>query len=75
MFISQRLVQLSKQLEQIIQVEHNIAKNPNWPEANQLVMYKCSRGFELRATVKQIQVQAAVVGRAELEPVIPEWGA
>ena len=25
-------------------------KNPNWPEANQLVIYKCDRGFELGTT-------------------------
>lgn len=36
----------------------------NWPEANQLAIYKRGCGFELGATVKQIQV----VVRAELEP-------
>jgi len=36
----------SKQLKQIFQIEHNIAKNPNWPEANQLAIYKRGRGFE-----------------------------
>ena len=50
-----------KQRKQIIQIEH-IAKNPNWPEANQLAI--CTRGFELGATAKQIHV----VVRAELEP-------
>ena len=50
--------------KQIIQIEHNIVKNPNWPEANQLAIYKHGRGFELGATVKQIQV----VVRAGLEP-------
>ena len=54
----------SKQLKQIIQIEQNIVKNPNWPEANQSAIYKHDRGFELGATVKQIQV----VVRAELEP-------
>ena len=39
-FIAQRLVGLSKQLRQIIQIEHNIVKNANWPEANQLSIYK-----------------------------------
>jgi len=34
MFRTQVLEGPSKQLEQIIQVEHNIVKNPNWPEAN-----------------------------------------
>ena len=53
-----------KQLKQIIQTEHNILKNPNWPEANQLAIYKRGRGFERGATEKQIQV----VVRAGLEP-------
>ena len=65
MFIAQVLVELNKQLKQIIQTEHNIVKNPNWPEANQLAIYKCGRGFELGATKKQIQV--VVRSRAELE--------
>ena len=64
MFIAQRLVGPSKQLKQMIQIEHNIVKNPNWLEANQLVIKKYGRGFELGVAVKQIQV----VVRAELEP-------
>jgi len=40
MFIAQVLVGPRKQLKQIIQTEHNIVKNPNWPEANQLAIYK-----------------------------------
>jgi len=56
----------SKQLKQIIQIEHNIVKNPNWPGINQLTIYRCSREFELGATVKQIQI----VVRARLEPGI-----
>jgi len=32
MLIAQVLVGLSKQPKQIIQIEHNIVKNPNWPE-------------------------------------------
>ena len=55
---------LSKQLKQIIQIKHNIVKNPNLPEANQLAIYKSGRGFELRATTKQIQL----VVRAGVEP-------
>ena len=47
----------------IIQTEHNIVKNPNWTEANQLAIYKRGRGFELGTTEKQIQV----VVRAGLE--------
>ena len=30
----------SKKLKQIIQSEHNVVKKPNWPEANQLALYK-----------------------------------
>ena len=62
--MAQMLVGPSKQLKQILQIEHNIVKNPNWPEANQLAIYKRGRGFELEATKKQIQV----VARAGLEP-------
>ena len=49
------LVGPSKQLKPIIQIEHNIVKNPNWPEVNQVAIYKRGRGFELGATEKQIQ--------------------
>ena len=42
----------------------NIFKNPNWLEANQLVIYKRGRGFELGNTQKQI----LVVVRVRLEP-------
>jgi len=45
-FMAQRLVGLSKQLKQIIQIEHNIVKNPNLPMANQLAIYKPSQQFE-----------------------------
>jgi len=64
MFITQVLVRPSKQLKQIIQIEHNIVKNPNWPEAKQLPFYKRGRGFELGATKRQIQI----VVRTGLEP-------
>ena len=58
------LVGPTKQLKQIIQIEHDSVKNPNWPEANQLAIYKRGRGFELGATEKQSQVLI----RAGLEP-------
>ena len=61
-FMAQVLVEPSKQLKQ--HNEQNIVKNPSWPEANQLAVYKRGRGFELGATEKQIQV----VVRAGLEP-------
>ena len=56
MFIAQVPVGPSKQLKQVIQIEHNIVKNTNWLEANQLVTYERGWGFKLEATVKQIQV-------------------
>ena len=46
----------SKQPNQIFQTKHNIVKNPNWLEAKQLAIYNRGRGFELRATERQIQV-------------------
>ena len=62
--ISLVLVGPSKQQKQIFQIKHNIAKNPNWPETDQLAIYKRGRRFERGVTVKQIQV----VVRAGLEP-------
>ena len=47
------LVGPSKWLKQIIQIKHNRVKNPNWPEANQLAIYKRGRGFGLRTTVNK----------------------
>lgn len=52
-FMAQRLVGPSKQ---IIQIEQYIVTIPNWEEANQLAIDKCDQGFELVATMKQIQV-------------------
>ena len=43
----------SKCLKQIIQIKLNRVKNPNWPEANQLAIYKRDRGFELGTTVNK----------------------
>ena len=47
--IAQRLVGPRKQLKQIIQIERNKVKNPKWPEANQLAIYKRGRRSEPRA--------------------------
>ena len=63
-FIAEVPVGLSKQLKPIFQIEHNIVKNPSWLEANQLAIYKHSRGSEFRTTKKQIQL----VVRAGLKP-------
>ena len=52
-FIVQRYVRPSKQLTQVIQIEHNIVKNPNQTEANQLLIYKRRWGFELEATDRE----------------------
>ena len=49
-FLALRLVGPSKCLKQIIQMKVNRAKNPNWPETNQLSIYKRGRGFELGTT-------------------------
>ena len=38
-------------LKQKIQIKLNRVKNPNWPEANQLAIYKRGRGFKLGTTV------------------------
>jgi len=45
-FIAQVLVGPRKQLKQVFQIEHNIVKNPNWPEKNQLAIYNRGREFE-----------------------------
>ena len=47
------LVGPSKCLKQIIQIELSRVKNPNWPEANQLAIYKHGRGFELGTTMNK----------------------
>jgi len=36
--------------------EHNIVKNPNWKEADQLAIYKHDQGVELGSTEKQFQL-------------------
>ena len=41
-----------------------MVKNPNWQEADQLAIYKRSRGVELGATEKQLQLAV----RVGLEP-------
>ena len=50
----------SKQPKQVIQLEHNIVKSSNLLEVNQLAICKRGRGFELGATLKQIQVVVRV---------------
>ena len=45
------LVGPSKYLKKILNKKLNRVKNPNWPEAKQLAIYKCGRGFELEATI------------------------
>ena len=67
MFIAQVLVGPSKQLNQMIQSESNIVKNPNWPEANQLAIYKLSVAEDLNSGLpREKQIQSVV--RAGLEP-------
>ena len=50
-FIAQVLVGPSKRLKKIFQIEHNIVKNADWTETDQLAIYKRGRGFELEAAV------------------------
>ena len=50
--------------KQTFQIQHNIVKNPNWQEADQLAIYKRDRGVELGATKKQLQLAV----REEHEP-------
>ena len=52
-FIALMLVGPIKRLKQIIQIKHNRVKKPNWPEANQLAIYKHGQGFELGTTVNK----------------------
>ena len=42
-----------KYLKQIIQIELNRVKNPNWPEASQLAIYKRDQGFELGTSYRE----------------------
>ena len=49
--IALMLVGPSKYLKKILNMKLNRVKNPNWPEAKQLAIYKCGRGFELEATM------------------------
>ena len=51
--IALMLVGPIKQLKQVIQIKRNRVKNPNWPEANQLAIYKHGQGFELRTTINK----------------------
>ena len=36
--------------------EHNMVKNPNWQETDQLAIYKHGRGVELGCTKKQLHL-------------------
>ena len=52
-FIALMLVTPSKWLKQKIQIKHARIKNPNWPEANQLAVFKRGRGLDLGTTVNK----------------------
>ena len=47
------LVGPNEQLKEIIQIKHNRVKNPNWPEAKLMAIYKRGLGSELGATVNK----------------------
>ena len=49
--------------------EHNIVKNPNWQEADQLAIYKHDRGVELGL----LRNNSSWVVRAGLEPETSEF--
>lgn len=44
--------------KQIIQIKHNLVKNPDWQEADQLAIFNRGRGVELGTTEKQLQLEA-----------------
>ena len=48
--------------------EHNMVKNPNWQEADQLAIYKRGRGVELGSTEKQLQLSGLSNRQTELGP-------
>ena len=49
----------------MIQIKHDRVKNTNWPEANQLAIYKRGRGFELET---QLAARAGLeLGASELQ--------
>ena len=52
MFIAQVLVGPSKQLKRVFQIEHNIVKNPNWLEANQLAIYNVAENLKAGVLVQ-----------------------
>ena len=37
----------------ILQIKLHGVKNPRWPEANQLAIYKHGQGFELRTSMNK----------------------
>ena len=47
-----------KRYKEIVEIENDMVKNPNWQEADQLAIYKCGRGVELGTTEKQLQLAA-----------------
>ena len=53
--------------KEIISIENDMVKNPNWQEADQLAIYKRVRGVELGATEKQLQLTV----RTGHEPGLP----
>ena len=60
------LVGPNKCLKQIVHIELNRVKNPNWPEANQLAIYKHGRGFEL-GTYRLVVRAGLDLGASELQ--------
>ena len=58
---------MSKCLKQIIWIQLNRVKNTNWPEANQLAIYKRGRGFELETQLHVAAKAGLELGASELQ--------
>ena len=70
--MAQGLVGPSKKLKQIIQIKHNIVKNPNWPEANKFAIYKCGRGSRGHGEINAASVQSWI-RRADHSATLPPF--
>ena len=60
--------------KQIFQMQHNMVKNPNWQEADQLAINKRSQGVKRGVAEKQFQL-AARAGLQNLGPPDYKSGA
>ena len=70
----------SKYLKQIIQIKHNRVKSPNWPEANQLAIYKQPWTRDHREQIQLADRAGLELGASELQvrpsnhsATLPPW--